>query len=151
MSQASICIPTYNGAIFIDHALQSVINQTCRTFEIVVSDDDSTDGTLAHVERISDPRLRCVRNRQRLGLVGNWNRCIEIASHDLICLFHQDDEMLPNNIEKKIDFLDHNTEVGFVFSNMRSIDAEGAIIDGHWSPQYLPVSDVISQWERFLS
>lgn len=150
MSQASICIPTYNGAAFINQALQSIINQTCRTFELVVSDDDSTDGTLTHVERVRDPRLRWGSNRQRLGLVGNWNRCMEIASHDLICLFHQDDEMLPNNIEKKIEFLDRNPEVGFVFSDMHSIDAEGAIIAGHWSPQHLPASNMIFSGADFF-
>ncbi len=150
MNKTSICIPTYNGAVFVEQALQSIVNQTTHEIEIIVSDDNSTDDTLACVKRIDDRRLCWVSNRSRLGLVGNWNRCLELASHELICLFHQDDEMLPTNIAEKVNLLERHPEVGFVFSNMLSIDATGAIVGQHWNPRDLPESDTIISGIEFF-
>ena len=102
--RVSVCIPSYNGEAFIAEAITSVLAQNLQDFECLVVDDCSDDATLEIVNSLSDPKIRVCRNSTRLGLPGNWNRCLALARGEYICLFHQDDVMLPGNLEKKIYF-----------------------------------------------
>lgn len=104
MSQVSICIPTYNGARYLEACLDSVLSQTYKDIEILVVDDGSTDATLEIIERYaaSDQRIRLVCNEHNLGLVGNWNRCIELARGDWIKFAFQDDLLREDCLEKML-------------------------------------------------
>jgi hypothetical protein len=109
--KVSVCIPTYNGREFLADALRSVLAQTYTDFELLVVDDDSTDGTRDLVQSVADPRLRLYHNARRYGLPGNWNRCLELACGDYVCIFHQDDLMLPENLAHKVQALDADPDV----------------------------------------
>jgi len=93
----SVCVPTYNGGPHLRACLDSVLAQTLTDFEVLIVDDCSTDETLAiaaeYVER--DSRFRLIKNERNLGLVGNWNRCIELAQGDWIKFVFQDDLIAP--------------------------------------------------------
>ncbi len=117
----SVCLPTYNGAAFIKEALDSVLGQTYQDFELLVVDDGSTDATLDIVQSFSDPRIQVHRNPERLGIPANWNRCLELAAGDLVCVFHQDDVMLPENLERKVHLLSADETVGFVHSAVETL------------------------------
>ncbi len=122
----SVCLPTYNGAAFIEEALRSILDQTCQDFELLIVDDGSTDATLDIVQSVSDPRLQLHRNPTRLGIPANWNRCLELAAGELVCLFHQDDVMLPENLERKVQLLSADETVGFVHSAVETLAEESA-------------------------
>ena len=122
----SVCLPTYNGAAYIAEALRSILNQTYQDFELVVVDDGSTDATLDIVQSFSDPRIQVHRNPERLGIPANWNCCLELAGGELVCLFHQDDEMLPDNLERKVHLLSADESVGFVHSGVETLVDESA-------------------------
>lgn len=100
----SICIPTYNGAQYLEACLDSVLNQTYKDIEILVVDDGSTDATFEILERYAatDQRIRLFRNECNLGLVGNWNRCVELARGQWIKYLFQDDLLDPSCIEKML-------------------------------------------------
>jgi len=68
-----ICIPTYNGARYLKHCLDSALAQTFADFELLVIDDCSTDSTLDLVRQYagSDPRISVRRNERNLGLVAS--------------------------------------------------------------------------------
>lgn len=104
MADVSICIPTYNGARYLEACLDSVLGQTYEDIEILAVDDGSTDATFEILERYaaSDQRIRLVRNKHNLGLVGNWNRCIEMARGKWIKFLFQDDLLEPTCIEKML-------------------------------------------------
>jgi glycosyltransferase involved in cell wall biosynthesis len=93
MAAVSICIPTYNGALYLEECLASALAQSFDDIEIVVVDDCSTDETPAVVERFAkrDKRIRAFRNTTRLGLAGNWNRSIGHCTGDWIKFLFQDD------------------------------------------------------------
>jgi GT2 family glycosyltransferase len=93
-----------------------------------VCDNCSTDNTEEIVRSFHDPRLKYVRNEENLGLVGNANRCLELANGEYVCIWHHDDVMFPNNLENKVHLLDEHPEVGFVHSNLILIDDTGEII-----------------------
>ncbi len=149
MTKLSVCVPTFNGARFIGATLDSILTQTFGDFELNVSDDCSTDDTLAIVSKVLDPRVRLNINPTRLGLVGNWNRCLEVARGEYVCIFHQDDCMLPNTLGRLVAILDQHPKVGFVFSSMQTVDETGAVIGGHWTLA-LPSEDTIFEGIDFF-
>lgn len=128
--RVSVCIPVYNGAAYIAECVDSVLSQTFVDFELIVADNCSTDDTEAIVRSYSDPRVRYVRNTKNLGLVGNANRCLQLASCEYVCLFHHDDVMLPENLACKVSVLDAHPGVGFVHSNLLLIDEAGRRVAG---------------------
>jgi glycosyltransferase involved in cell wall biosynthesis len=100
----SVCIPTYNGQAYLRECLESVLAQTFPDFEILVVDDHSRDDTLAILGEYAkrDPRIRIARNPKNLGLVGNWNRCVELAKGEWIKFVFQDDLIAPTCVEKLV-------------------------------------------------
>ncbi len=100
----SICIPLYNGEKYLRECLDSVLSQTHRELEIIISDDGSTDVSLAIVKEYmaKDSRIRLNQNKNNLGLVGNWNHCVELATGEWIKFLFQDDRMDPACVEKML-------------------------------------------------
>lgn len=100
----SICIPVYNGAEYLEHCLDSVLAQTYNRFEIVLVDDQSTDDSVKIAEQYAhrDARIKVFRNPKNLGLVGNWNRCVELASGQWLKFVFQDDQIYPECLEKML-------------------------------------------------
>lgn len=101
----SICIPTYNGAEYLRECLDAVQAQTYPAIEIIVVDDCSTDETRAMIEQYAakDQRIQLFVNEKNRGLVGNWNRCLELAKGEWIKFIFQDDLVTPDCIEKLVD------------------------------------------------
>src|SRR2546423_14323182 len=94
----SICVPTYNGARYLKPCLDSALAQTFADFELLVVDDGSTDSTpdLARQYVGGDPRISIRRNERNLGLVANWNRCVDLAGGERGKFRLQDDLMEPS-------------------------------------------------------
>jgi glycosyltransferase involved in cell wall biosynthesis len=111
-----------------------VLAQTFKDFALVLIDDLSSDETWRIAEEYArrDSRVSAVRNSKRLGLVGNFNRCIDVAQGRYVAVWHQDDVMTPQNIEKKVALLESHPQVGFVHSNVLMIDDEGHVLSEHW-------------------
>ena len=100
----SICVPTYNGAAYLPAALDSILAQTFTNFEVLIVDDCSSDDTVKIAERyaLQDARVRISLNASNLGLVGNWNRCVELVAGEWIKFVFQDDTIAPRCLEKLI-------------------------------------------------
>lgn len=128
----SVGIPTYNGAAFIKESVQSVLAQSYCDYELIIVDDSSIDNTVEIVKSFSDPRIKVFQNEKRLGLAPNWNRCIELSSGEFINIFHQDDVMLPQNLERKTRFLLDNPTAGFVYSSAIEFDETGLCVMAGW-------------------
>jgi len=130
--KVSVCMPVYNGAAYIAESIESVLAQTYKDFRLIVCDNCSADNTGDIVRSFDDDRITYVRNERNLGLVGNANRCLDLADGEYIHILHHDDLMLPENLERKVCLLDENREVGFVHSNISIIDAEGQLVVHDW-------------------
>jgi len=94
----SICIPTYNGERYLHECIKSCLAQQYDNFEIVICDDGSSDKTREIIEsyKVKDGRIRFSVNEKNLGLVGNWNKCIELAKGEWIKFVFQDDYIRPD-------------------------------------------------------
>src|SRR5438552_3085804 len=93
MPVVSVVLPAYNGAEFIEDAIRSVLSQSFEDFELIVRDDQSTDGTRKIIDSFMDKRVISIENETNLGLFGNFNACLSVVSGEFIHLFSQDDLM----------------------------------------------------------
>ncbi len=93
----TVIVPTYQGAAFIDACMESIVAQDLSGVEVLVVDDGSTDDTVERAAAYADriPSLRVVRNEERLGAVGNVNRCVDLAQGRWIKPVFQDDLIDP--------------------------------------------------------
>jgi len=121
----SVCIPVFNGDNFIREALDSILNQTEKNFELLVVDNCSKDQTLNIVAEYKDPRIRVFINEWNLGIVPNFNRCIELAKGELIVLLPHDDVLMPTALEVFSKALVSDSEVGLAYSSYYIIDERG--------------------------
>ena len=92
-SSVSVCTPVYNGGDYIEQTIRSILAQTYENFQLIVCDNCSTDNTEEIVRSFKDPRIFYNRNERNLGLVGNANRCLELAEGDYVHILHHDDIM----------------------------------------------------------
>jgi glycosyltransferase involved in cell wall biosynthesis len=96
----TIAIPTFNRASLLKQCVVSVLAQTYGRFEIVVSDNASTDETQTVLRQFDDDRLRIIRQETNIGLIRNWNACLAAARGDYIIFLSDDDWIAPHLLER---------------------------------------------------
>lgn len=121
----SICIPTFNGAPYIQEQLLSILRQLGTYSEIIISDDNSTDETIEKIMALNDSRIIITRNVNRSGPVYNMENALKHAKGDLIFLSDQDDIWFPDKISVMTPFL---YTYDLVISDAIIIDNAGNII-----------------------
>jgi glycosyltransferase involved in cell wall biosynthesis len=112
----SICIPTFNGALWIREAIESALAQDFPSFEVVVCDDASDDDTVVLARQFADERVRVVVNPQRVGMARNWNRSVRASKGTYVKFLMQDDLLAPDCIGRMLEVIEAEPEVGMVFS-----------------------------------
>jgi glycosyltransferase involved in cell wall biosynthesis len=132
--ELSVVLPVRNGERYLLEAIDSVLAQTFRDFELVVVDDGSTDGSAALVEAGKDPRLRLVRQAP-LGLVEALRRGLAETTAPLVARMDADDVSLPTRLARQLEAI--GEEVALVGCGFEAIDAEGRP-SGSW---LLPADD----------
>lgn len=116
-SKVSILIPVYNREVHIGPCIQSALNQTVKDIEVIVVDNASTDRTweICNEYARKDSRVHIFQNKENLGPVNNWKRCIEEARGEYGKILFSDDLMSPDFIQKSLPLLDDQA-VGFVYT-----------------------------------
>lgn len=118
----SIIIPTYNRAHLLGRAIQSVLNQTYKDFELIVVDDGSTDNTEQIVRSFSDERIRYVRHKKNKGVAAARNTGIKTARGEYMAFQDSDDEWLPEKLEKQTGIFETALpEVGVVYTGVHRL------------------------------
>ncbi len=121
----SVCIPVYNCESFIGITIQSVLDQTYNDFELVIIDNASTDKTSDVVANFSDKRIRYIRNNINLGMMGNWNKCLDEASGEYIKLLPADDLIFANCLEEQVKAISSSNNISLVCCGRDIIDTSG--------------------------
>jgi glycosyltransferase involved in cell wall biosynthesis len=127
----SILIPVYNGEPFLAECIDSVLAQDFADYELLISDDGSTDGSSGvirrHAER--DGRIRWWRNPRNLGIGGNFNACLKAARGEYVKYVLQDDKLLdPSAVRRLVATLQGDPTLSLVVSASQRIDAESRLI-----------------------
>lgn len=123
----SVIIPTYNRAHLIGATIASVLEQTYSDFEVIVVDDGSTDQTELVISRISDSRLRYVR-QPNCGRSKARNHGLSLARGKYITFLDSDDLYLPGKIELQVNYLVSHPDVGMVYTSAHCINEQGAML-----------------------
>lgn len=92
----TFAIPFYTGITYLARGLRSIVAQDDPSWEAVVCDDGPEQGVEEVVRSFGDGRVRYLRNPANLGIAGNFNRCIDVATTELVTVLHGDDELMPN-------------------------------------------------------
>ena len=125
--KVSVVIPTFNRSTFLRHTIASVLAQTYPDFELVISDDASTDETTAVVRTFQDSRIKSFQNERRLGMVPNWNAAIRRARGPYITLLEDDDWWHPEYVARAVGTLDRYSDIAFMHTAVFLTDAQGRV------------------------
>lgn len=129
--RVSVALCTFNGAVFIEAQLRSILAQAEEIGEIVVADDGSTDATLEHVRVIAaetrehGPEIRLLEGAGGLGVTKNFERAIAACRGELIALSDQDDVWLPGRLARQLAEFDVRPDLTLLYGDARLVDASG--------------------------
>ena len=122
----SIGMPVYNGEQFLRETLDSILNQTFKDFELIISDNASTDKTeeICREYAARDRRVRYYRNQQNLGAAPNYNRVFQLSNADYFKWATHDDLLAPEYLERCIEVLEQNPLIALCYTRVIFIDSE---------------------------
>ena len=127
MPHVSIGMPVYNGEPFLEETLDAILAQTFKDFEVVISDNASTDETQAicYDYMAKDTRIRYVRNEINLGAAKNYNRVFELDAGDYFKWAAADDLFTPDYLASCVAVLDTQPDVILCYPKTIIIDEHG--------------------------
>ncbi len=140
MPIVSVMLCTYNDEKFIRDAVKSILNQTFKDFEFIIINDGSTDKTSEILESFSDDRIR-IFHQTNMGIVKSRRKSIELSVAEYIAIQDADDISLPERLEKQVNYLDRNKDIGLVGTARFEIEEDGTIL----YPRYFPEDNDIIQ------
>jgi len=137
----SIGIPVYNGERYLEQTIDSILSQTYSNFELIISDNGSTDRTQVICEKYGsqDGRIKYHRNEKNLGAAPNYNIVFELSSGEYFKWADYDDLLAPDFISKCVDILNTHPDVAVCFPKAKLIDEHGIVVD-----DYEPLPDTSS-------
>ena len=117
MPKVSVLVPIYRTREdFLRAAIDSILGQTFKDFELILLDDCPEDSREAVVRSYDDKRIVYLKNDRNLGITPSRNRLIDLAKGEYLAIFDHDDVSLPTRLEKEVAYLDAHPEVGVVSS-----------------------------------
>lgn len=128
--RVSIVMPAYNTARFIRAAIDSVLSQTYKDFELIVVDDRSPDDCAAICRSYSDVRVRLVSLPENLGLAGARNAGIEVAQGEFIGFLDSDDVAVPDRLALQLAYFDSHSNCILLGGGYRRMHEDGELLPG---------------------
>ena len=128
--KVSVVIASYNHEKYVARAIESVLAQTFQDFEIVLTDDASTDSTFTIAKAFGDPRISCSRSPRNCGTSSTYNACLERARGEYLAVLNSDDMWAPEKLAQQVALLDARPEVAAVFTAAELIDENDRLRQG---------------------
>lgn len=148
----SIGLPVYNGEDYLALAIDSILAQTFTDFELIISDNASTDRTeaICHEYAARDSRIRYHRMPQNMGGAANYNNTIDMARGEYFKWAAHDDLIAPTFLEVCSKVLDERPDVVLVYAQVVNINEDGEIIEHYESGFNLTSDDPIERFRKFF-
>ena len=132
MTQAALTvtigIPTYNRANLLRESIRSALLQSYGDFRLLICDNASEDDTQEVVRSFEDSRIEYVRSETNIGMIGNFNRVIDLADTDAVVLLSDDDVLYPEYVASAVPVLAGHPSVGVVHTAVDLIDSSSRIL-----------------------
>lgn len=148
----SIGMPVYNGERFLPQALDAILKQTFNDFELIISDNASTDQTesICRTYAAKDPRIRFVRNETNLGASINYQTVFRLARGRYFRWAPADDLFAPESLQACVTVLDQHPEVVLCYPKTTLIDERGMVTRSYEDNLHLPLSSPVERFRRVL-
>src|SRR5215467_5057025 len=123
----SICLPVYNGENYLAVAVESMLAQTFTDFELIITDNASTDRTEEICRKFAnaDPRVRYHRNERNVGGARNQAIAVQLSRGRYVRLSAHDDKVAPTHLEECVAVLKKRPDVVIAFTGTIAIDEFG--------------------------
>lgn len=134
MEKVSIIVPTYKRSLYLERAIKSILNQTYQNIEVIVVDDNEINSkfrveTESIMQKYSkNIKVKYIKNKRNIGGALSRNVGIQHSSGEFIAFLDDDDEYLPEKIEKQYDFYKKKFKEkknGFIYCQAKYIDGKG--------------------------
>ena len=142
----SIIITSYNKRDYLVEAIDSVIGQTYRPYEIILADDGSTDGSRETIQDYMDRYpgwIKGIFQPENLGIPGNRNSALRIVTGNYVGILDGDDLFMPTKLEKQVAALQANPDARVVHTNFRHVEEDGVTEIELRFPEPPPQGDVL--------
>jgi glycosyltransferase involved in cell wall biosynthesis len=120
----SVILPVYNAELYLREAIDSILNQTFRDFELIIINDGSTDGSKAIIESYGDERI-IFADQENAGLAASLNKGISMARGKYIARQDNDDVSLHTRLHEQVKYLEDHPAVSLLGSHALIIDENG--------------------------
>ena len=150
MALISILMPTYNVALFVREAVESILNQTLGDFELIIVDDGSTDGTYNIIKELAqrDKRIKLYKSDVNQKICKTLNMAWSHAKGDFIGRMDGDDISQSNRFSELKKYLDEHPDCALVGSGMITIDEKGEEVS---RPRFITKSENIYKYMKYRS
>ena len=148
----SIGFPVYNAAQFLDETIRSILRQSYTDFELIISDNASTDCTF-HICRSyaqRDDRIRLFQNEINQGAAYNYNKVLELARGRFFLWHAMDDLIDPEFLAVCVDLLNNNPSASVAYTGARVIDINGIEINIRCRPVFFDSMDLVQRFSSAL-
>lgn len=147
----SIGLPVYNGEDFISQALDSLLAQTFEDFEIIISDNASSDRTaeICKAYAKKDSRITYHRSEENLGAARNYNRAFELSTGKYFKWAAHDDLCEPSYFQKCIDILEKDSDIALCYANTVVIDPAGETLSRYTEDLHLQSATPSGRYQQF--
>ncbi|HEX8038542.1 MAG TPA: glycosyltransferase, partial [Chryseosolibacter sp.] len=126
--RVTVLMPVYNGERHLREAIDSILIQTFKPFELLIIDDGSTDRSASIIASYRDPRIRCIRNERNLGITAALNKGIALASCELIARMDADDISHPQRLQKQFGYMKRNPRCALLSTWARVVSEDNQFI-----------------------
>lgn len=130
----TVLVSVYNAEIFLKEAINSVLNQTFKDFELLMIDDGSVDKSLKVIKSYEDKRIKIVIHKNNRGLIFSLNEGLKLSRGKYIVRMDSDDISLPTRILEQVDFMEKNRQVVACGAWAEAIDENGVFMFKMKSP-----------------
>ena len=134
LPKISVIMPVYNGSKWVNSSIQSVLDQSFTSFELIIVDDQSTDDSLYKIQAFSDHRIRVIPLLRNVGLPSALNLAITQARGSYIARLDQDDLMRCDRLKIQSNYLDIHLDCALVGSWANIITEDGKTKGSHRHP-----------------
>lgn len=134
--KVTIGLPVYNGENYLSEAIESILNQTFPDFELIISDNASSDRTeeICRHYKKKDNRIRYYRAKTNLGAALNYNRTFELARGEYFKWSAHDDVLEPEYLQKCVEILDSEPDFILCQTEVKIINSKGKLIEYYQNP-----------------
>lgn len=148
--KVTVAIPTFNRLELLKRSVESVRQQSYENLEILISDNDSTDGTRVYLQSLKDSRIKIILNDKNIGMAANWEKCLQHASGEYFLLMSDDDALTHSNaLEKLVSGFEADAifDVGVVFSAVKLESAnKGSMQCTHYDGALCKAEELIADF-----